>query len=67
MSMVDNEHTRHETYRRERERLLGLWARHVAGPSGPLAGAVLDPAPLPKGWCGQVQLVPGGHHNGDVE
>ncbi|MEU3767903.1 hypothetical protein AB0E55_22865 [Amycolatopsis keratiniphila] len=63
---MDNARTRHQDYTAERDRLLALWERGVAGPDGPLAGAILDPAPLPTGWCGQVQLVPGEHHIGDV-
>uniref|UniRef100_UPI003F495829 hypothetical protein n=1 Tax=Amycolatopsis sp. CA-096443 TaxID=3239919 RepID=UPI003F495829 len=57
----DDEHGRHQRYRDERNRIAALWTRHVACPSGPLEGAILDPAPLPNGWCGQVQLVPGAH------
>ncbi|MET9265247.1 hypothetical protein [Amycolatopsis sp. NPDC004079] len=63
----DDEHGRHQQYRDERDRIVALWSRHVAGPAGPLEGAILDPAPLPKGWCGQAQLVPGAHSTRDVE
>ncbi|TCO55621.1 hypothetical protein [Actinocrispum wychmicini] len=62
-----DEHARHQRYRDERDRIVELWSLQLAGPSGPLAGAILDPAPLPIGWCGQVQLVPGRHSIRDVQ
>ncbi len=50
--LLDNARTRHQDYIAERDWFLALWERSVAGPGGPLTGAILDPAPLPTGWCG---------------
>jgi hypothetical protein len=62
-----DEHGRHQRYLENREHIVQLWKQHLAGPAGPLRGAILAPAPIPHGWCGQVQLVPGEHHFGDVK
>jgi hypothetical protein len=39
------------------KRILDIWERTLASPSGPLPGATLDPFVTPRGWCGHVQAT----------
>ncbi|WP_225827094.1 hypothetical protein [Streptomyces naphthomycinicus] len=65
--------TDHEQQRRRNEYLQEcalvreVWDQKIAHRRGILPDATLDPVVSNIGWCGQVQLVPGANHSGEVE
>ncbi|KUM90262.1 hypothetical protein AQI88_38840 [Streptomyces cellostaticus] len=66
--MTDHEQQRRRNeYLQECAQVRGVWDQRIAHRRGILPGATLDPVVSNIGWCGQVQLVPGANHYGEVE